>query len=64
MFFRQYISQETRSPEVPVKRSDLTQMVETAESARLKLYKNLEVIFLFILITLIVDKFRTCQRKK
>ena len=64
MFFRQYISQETRSPEVPVKRSDLTQMVETAESARLKLYKNLEVIFLFILLTLIVDKFRTCQRKK
>jgi hypothetical protein len=64
MFFRQYISQETRSPEVPVKRSDLTQMVETAESARLKLYKNLEVIFLFILLTLIVDKFRICQRKK
>ena len=64
MFFRQYISQETRSPEVPVKRSDLTQMVETAESAKLKLYKNLEVIFLFILLTLIVDKFRICQRKK
>jgi hypothetical protein len=64
MFFRQYISQETRSPEVPVKRSDLTQMVETAESARLKLYKNLEVIFLFILLRLIVDKFCICQRKK
>jgi hypothetical protein len=50
--------------EVPVKRSELTQMVETAESAKLKLYKNLEVIFLFILLTLIVDKFRICQRKK
>jgi len=47
-----------------VKRSDLTQMVETAESARLKLYKNLEVILLFFLLTLIVDKFRICQRKK
>lgn len=40
---RQYISLESRSPEVPVKRSDLTLMVETAESARIKLYKNIEV---------------------
>ncbi|XP_052102124.1 uncharacterized protein LOC127735799 [Mytilus californianus] len=40
--WRQYISMESRSPEVPVKRSDLTLMVETAESARIKLYKNIE----------------------
>lgn len=40
---RQYISLESRSPEVPVKRSDLTLMVETAESARIKLYKQIEV---------------------
>ncbi|XP_076104870.1 uncharacterized protein LOC143073320 [Mytilus galloprovincialis] len=40
--WRQYISLESRSPEVPVKRSDLTLMVETAESARIKLYKQIE----------------------
>ncbi|CAG2221932.1 unnamed protein product [Mytilus edulis] len=38
-----WMTDQWRSPEVPVKRSDLTLMVETAESARIKLYKQIEV---------------------
>ena len=34
-----------KGPDVNVARSDLTLMVETAESARIKLYKQLEVVF-------------------
>ena len=40
---------EKKGPEVNVARSDLTLMVETAESARIKLYKQLEVLFLIIM---------------
>lgn len=39
---RNYITKEVKGPEVNVPRSDLTLMVETAESARIKLYKQLE----------------------
>ena len=41
--FRSYITKEVKGPDVNVARSDLTLMVETAESARIKLYKQLEV---------------------
>ena len=44
-YFRSYITKEVKGPEVNVPRSDLTLMVETAESARIKLYKQLEVGF-------------------
>ncbi|KAL5004560.1 hypothetical protein ScPMuIL_018016 [Solemya velum] len=40
--FRAHITREIRGPEVNVQRSELTQMVETAESARIKLFKNIE----------------------
>lgn len=40
--FRSYITKEVKGPDVNVARSDLTLMVETAESARIKLYKQLE----------------------
>ncbi|KAJ8304594.1 hypothetical protein KUTeg_018177 [Tegillarca granosa] len=40
--WRYYIGLDIKGPEVNVQRSDLTKMVETAESARIKLYKNLE----------------------
>ena len=43
--FRVFIAKEVKGPEVPVPRSELTRMVETAESARIKLYKNIEVVF-------------------
>ncbi|WAR00269.1 hypothetical protein MAR_024641, partial [Mya arenaria] len=39
---RGYIVQEVRGSQVPVERAQLTLMVETAESARIKLYKQLE----------------------
>ncbi|KAH3837019.1 uncharacterized protein LOC127876875 [Dreissena polymorpha] len=39
---RGYICKDTHGPQVPVERSQLTLMVETAESARIKLYKQLE----------------------
>ncbi|KAL3866767.1 hypothetical protein ACJMK2_044043 [Sinanodonta woodiana] len=39
---RFYIQMNVPGPEVNVARADLTRMVETAESARLKLYKNIE----------------------
>ncbi|XP_064653110.1 uncharacterized protein LOC135503462 [Lineus longissimus] len=39
---RTFIAQETHSPEIPIQRAQLIKMVESAESARIKLYKNLE----------------------
>ena len=42
---------DVRGPQVNVERSDLTLMVETAESARIKLYKQLEVIEYFQICT-------------
>ncbi|XP_045216264.2 girdin-like [Mercenaria mercenaria] len=39
---RSLISKEVHGPHVPVERSELTLMVETAESARIKLYKQIE----------------------
>ncbi|XP_071498803.1 uncharacterized protein [Diadema antillarum] len=39
---RELLSSEVKGPSVPVQRSQLTTMIETAESARLRLYKNLE----------------------
>lgn len=39
---RTFITKEIKGPEVNVPRSDFTLMVETAESARIKLYKQLE----------------------
>lgn len=39
---RALISKDVRGPQVPVERSELTLMVETAESARIKLYKQIE----------------------
>jgi len=47
---RFYISKDIKGPQVPVDRSELTLMVETAQSARMKLYKQLEVLFLFIFV--------------
>nr|XP_022329996.1 uncharacterized protein LOC111128586 [Crassostrea virginica]XP_022329997.1 uncharacterized protein LOC111128586 [Crassostrea virginica]XP_022329998.1 uncharacterized protein LOC111128586 [Crassostrea virginica] len=40
--WRYYIGLEIKGPEVSIPRADLTQMVHIAESARIKLYKNLE----------------------
>ena len=42
-FFRHYIGVDVRGAEVPVLRSDLMNMVDTSESARIKLFKNIEV---------------------
>lgn len=39
---REYISADVRGPQVDVTRSDLMLMVETSESARIKLFKQLE----------------------
>nr|XP_054756400.1 uncharacterized protein LOC129262321 [Lytechinus pictus] len=41
--FRELLSNETKGPCVQVQRSQITTMIETAESARLRLYKNLEI---------------------
>ncbi|XP_041465194.1 uncharacterized protein LOC121415884 [Lytechinus variegatus] len=41
--FRELLSNETKGPSVQVQRSQLTTMIETVESARLRLYKNLEI---------------------
>jgi len=38
---------DIKGPDVRVPRADLTQMVHTSESARIKLYKNIEVRLLF-----------------
>ena len=43
LFFRHYIGVDVRGAEVPVLRSDLMTMVDTSESARIKLFKNVEV---------------------
>ncbi|XP_071104262.1 uncharacterized protein [Haliotis cracherodii] len=40
--FRSHIAAEVRGTNVPVPRSDLVKMVETAESARIKLFKNIQ----------------------
>ncbi|KAL8601219.1 hypothetical protein ACOMHN_003025 [Nucella lapillus] len=40
--FRHYIRLDVKGAEVPVFRSDLITMVDTSESARLKLFKNVE----------------------
>lgn len=40
--WRYYIGLEIKGPEVNIPRSELTEMVHVAESARIKLYKNLE----------------------
>lgn len=40
--WRYYIGLEVKGPEVNIPRSELTEMVHVAESARIKLYKNLE----------------------
>ncbi|KAK7116163.1 uncharacterized protein [Littorina saxatilis] len=40
--FRHYIGAEVKGAEVPVPRSDLMTMVDTSESARIKLFKNIE----------------------
>ena len=41
---------DVRGPRVHVERSDLTLMVETTESARIKLYKQLEVNYCQIIL--------------
>ncbi|XP_041368614.1 uncharacterized protein LOC121382960 isoform X2 [Gigantopelta aegis] len=40
--FRLYITAEVKGPCVPVERRELTRMVESTESARIKLFKNIE----------------------
>ncbi|XP_076444239.1 uncharacterized protein LOC143282473 [Babylonia areolata] len=40
--FRFYIGMDVRGAEVPVPRSELITMVDTSESARIKLFKNIE----------------------
>ncbi|XP_067666732.1 uncharacterized protein [Haliotis asinina] len=40
--FRSHIAAEVKGSTVPVSRSDLVKMVETAESARIKLFKNIQ----------------------
>ncbi|XP_061173048.1 uncharacterized protein LOC133182285 [Saccostrea echinata] len=40
--WRHYIGLEVKGPEVSIPRCELTQMVHVAESARIKLYKNIE----------------------
>ncbi|KAK3098152.1 hypothetical protein FSP39_016676, partial [Pinctada imbricata] len=40
--WRYYIAVDVKGPEVGVQRADITQMVHTAESARIKLYKSIE----------------------
>ncbi|XP_013381684.1 uncharacterized protein LOC106152590 isoform X2 [Lingula anatina] len=39
---RTFIAKDIRGPEVPVPRAELTRMVETIESSRIKLFKNTE----------------------
>ena len=42
-FFRELLASDHKGPTVPVKRAQLTSLIETAEGARLRLYKNVEV---------------------
>eukprot|EP00057_Strongylocentrotus_purpuratus_P003469 XP_003726723.1 PREDICTED: uncharacterized protein LOC100888896 [Strongylocentrotus purpuratus] len=41
--FRELLASKTKGPSVQVQRSQLSTLIETAESARLRLYKNLEI---------------------
>jgi len=43
LYYRHYLSQDAKIGEVAIAKDDLNNILQTAESARMRLYKNIEV---------------------